>query len=479
MKRESEGPARHARLAQVTLDGVVLVLALGCLMGLWRVVAILPLHVPLDPNEGWNAYHAAAAMAGHGLYPGPASFLTNNYPPLSFYIVGALGSAIGDNIIAGRIIALLSFFVVLAGIAAVARRACCTRFEAAFAALFFAAFLLLFSDYVGMDDPQLLGHALQIGGLLLLFRERPRIREEFFAAGLMALGLFVKHNLVVMPAAALVWLGLARWEKAGRFAAFMLFLGLSELVIFRLGFGFDLLSRLASPREYSVALLLANFGDWIVWAALPLAITFVAGLSRDRVAVFCAAYAAIGTVAGAVLLGGMGVDVNAMFDADIAMSLGIASASHRAAQRTEFWWGAPALATVLTVSLGIGLAADFDPDWLGASYWTNPMGEEAALAGGDIAFLRARSGPAVCEMLALCYWAGKPAIVDVFNLDQQFRTRARDPAALAQRLKARNFRTIQLDELTPFPFQENIREVVIKNYRIARTNDDGVFLVPK
>ena len=27
------------------------------------------LRVPLDPNEGWNAYHALAAMTGAPLYP--------------------------------------------------------------------------------------------------------------------------------------------------------------------------------------------------------------------------------------------------------------------------------------------------------------------------------------------------------------------------------------------------------------------------
>ena len=32
-------------------------------------------------------------------------------------------------------------------------------------------------------------------------------------------------------------------------------------------------------------------------------------------------------------------------------------------------------------------------------------------------------GPALCEMLSLCYWAGKRAEVDVFNLGQAYRDR--------------------------------------------------------
>ena len=153
--------------SRIVLAVIVGTLAIGCAAGLWRVIAVLGMRVLLDPNEGWNAYHTAAAMAGHGPYPGAASFMTNNYPPLSFYIVGPLGAALGDNIVAGRMVALLSFLAVGSGIAGLAWRFGAGRLEALFAALLFAGFLLLYSDYVGMDDPQLLGHAIAMGSLLL------------------------------------------------------------------------------------------------------------------------------------------------------------------------------------------------------------------------------------------------------------------------------------------------------------------------
>ena len=43
---------------------VVVAAALFCAFGLWRVIATMGLRLPLDPNEGWNAYHAAAATVG-------------------------------------------------------------------------------------------------------------------------------------------------------------------------------------------------------------------------------------------------------------------------------------------------------------------------------------------------------------------------------------------------------------------------------
>ena len=47
--------------------------------------------MPANYSEGWHAYRADAALAGGVLYPAPDALTSNNYPPLSFYVVGALG----------------------------------------------------------------------------------------------------------------------------------------------------------------------------------------------------------------------------------------------------------------------------------------------------------------------------------------------------------------------------------------------------
>jgi hypothetical protein len=81
-------------------------------------------------------------------------------------------------------------------------------------------------------------------------------------------------------------------------------------------------------------------------------------------------------------------------------------------------------------------------------------------------------------MLSLCYWAGKPEAVDVFNLDQQFLTGARETEAFVAMLKAKRFAGIQFDSLSPFPFPTSVELTIRDDYRIDRSNDDGVFLVP-
>src|SRR5690348_3868424 len=187
---------------------LVLALALCCLSGFYVAAAEAPLHVPFDPNEGWNAYFQSAAWTGAPLYPGPHDFMINNYPPLSFFAVGALGAALSDNIFAGRIVSLAAFAVAFSLVAACAWRMGARPLAAAFGACFFAATVLAFSDYVGMNDPQLLAHAMQLFALSIVLREPRSAFSISSAAVVFSVSLFVKHNLIALPLSILLWLGI-------------------------------------------------------------------------------------------------------------------------------------------------------------------------------------------------------------------------------------------------------------------------------
>ncbi|HEX4294301.1 MAG TPA: hypothetical protein VHZ29_09215 [Rhizomicrobium sp.] len=446
-----------------------LVLALGCALGLARILAVAGVHVPLDPNEGWNAYHTAAAMSGGNLYPGAGSFLTNNYPPLSFYVVGLFG---GDHIVAGRIVALLAFAAVAASIFAAARTMGTSRQAASFGALWFVAGVMIFTDYVGMDDPQLLGHAIAMAGFLLLLRG-----NMAGAALAMAAALFVKHNLVAMPAAALIWLALFDRRGAIRFAAWGLGAVLLGLVAFRLLHGVSLFGEMDSPRLFSLALLGENIAAWTLWGATALAVMAALLLVRrhDRHVALCAIYALVAVMVGACFSGGAGVDMNVWFDAVIALALGAALAVDRLGQ--ELHKVLAAFAYVVPLLCGLALA--YDGAWLTRDFWLHPARDEAAMAAADIDFLKARDGPALCEMLSLCYWAGKPAEVDVFNLGQAFATRARSDDALVRLVEARRFRAVQFDSMDEFALGPRVKDAFARNYRVDHEDGDGVFLMPR
>lgn len=446
------------RRALAILDAA---LALACMAGLAHAAMLVPQHVALDPNEGWNAYHALAAMSGGALYPPPESFLANNYPPLSYYVVGAVGWLTGDEIVAGRAVSLASLIAVASAIFVCARRIGAGREASLFGVLWFVLGLLVFTDYVGMDDPQLLGHAVAMMGFLLLLRG-----NTAGAALAMTLALFVKHNLVALPLAALIWLALTDRKAAARFAAWGIGFGVLGLTLFRLVYGVNLWSELASPRLYSLATLGDNVTAWTIWGGAGMAVMTALLLVRrnDRDVALCALYALVAVALGLVFAGGAGVDMNVWFDAAIALSLGIALALDRLPRDPHKLFAAGAY----VLALVCGLALDWDDVW-----------QRPPSADPDIAFLKGHPGPALCEMLSLCYWAGKRAEVDVFNTGQAFATAKRGDAPLVGEIEARRFAAMEFDSMDDFALGPRVKRAVLANYRVDHENDNGVFLVPR
>jgi hypothetical protein len=442
-----------ARLSAAIVWSAIAALAIAALPLLFRNMLAIPAHVPLDPNEGWNAAHALAVLAGHGLYPPPQSLMVNNYPPLSFYLIAGIARHGGDAIIMGRWLALLAFLASGACIALALLRMDCEPRNALLAVLFFAAVLLITSDYVGMDDPQLLGHALQLAALLLLLRER-----IVASAALFAVSLFIKHNLLAMPLGAGLWL-LEQDRRTGfEFILWGLAFTLAGLVVFQLGFGTSLLGQLASPRLSSLANLEAA-AKHLWWMILPAAA--LVGLWPDRYGLFCAHYAAAALVLGLIFAAGDGVDANVFFDLAIALSLGAGLAAERGR------W--PFLSAAAAVPLLIFLAVTFqDNDFS----FTRAFRAQSAR---DIAFLKGRLGPSLCDQLSLCLWAGKSAQVDVFNIGEQIKSGARDPSALARMINQKRFATLQLlDDAALGPL---VRQAIETNYRADHTDDNGTFWV--
>ncbi len=117
-------------------------------------VCTLFLHEPRNYNEGWNAYHAAEALSGGDLYPSWDSMRANNYPPFSFFLVGMVGRCIGDFIIAGRMISVVSLLAIAANVFSLCRWIGADRVLAAFSsAWFLLAIYSLRPGYIAMDDP--------------------------------------------------------------------------------------------------------------------------------------------------------------------------------------------------------------------------------------------------------------------------------------------------------------------------------------
>ena len=455
----------NARLSDILLKIVLMAGAFGCATPLLRDCLALGLRVPLDPNEGWNAYHALAAMGGGALYP--HGLMVNNYPPLSFYVVGVLGQSLGDFIIAGRLVSLVSFLAIAMGLMALVRQLGGQVLDGIFAGLLFAGALLITSDYVAMNDPQLLGHALQIEALLLLLRAAPALWP---AALLLVAGLFVKQNLIAMPLAALIWLAWRDRHQAQRLALYGLGFAVAGLVVTRLGLDVNLFAEMTAPRLWRMDHATTALEHYLSWAGIPLLLTAWLGWRgrHDPWIQFATWYAAIALAIGAGFSAGDGVDTNIFFDLDIAMALSIGLAFRRL---PPAWHGF--LAFAYAAPLALFLARNFHDSSFG---YTEIFQRQAPL---DIGQLAVAHGPALCEQLSLCYWAGKPAEVDVFNMSEQILTSTRKADGLAQLVRAHRFGIIQLDSLEPFTLGPKVHQALNAAYRVHHIDDNGVFLVPR
>lgn len=454
------------------------------------VAASLGTPIPKLYNEGWNAFFAARAMAGEPLYPDPPALFINNYPPLSFYLVGSLGAALGDHVVAGRVVSLLSFGAVALAVAAIVHHWTASRRAAAVAALACAGSLLALQQdtFVGANEPQLLGHAFAMAGLFLLLRGRGAWGPVVAAACLMAAAGWIKHNLFVLPLAVTLWLLLTDRAAFARWLASAALLGAASLAALALIADGAVLDGLLTPRDYSLDRLLVESREALVRVQIPLALGLLLAIFDHRCAEtrLVALYGGLALVIGVLLMGGYGVTKNALFDLMIALGLAAGLAFHRARGGGGATLRRPALVgatLVALLALNTALAAPLY--WLRAlvpGYAEQIHAVERA-SRLDIAYLAAAREPVICEALALCYWAGKRPELDPFNARQSFLAGTLDEALLLARLARREFAVVQLTKL-PSPERDDERfsrafmAALHRHYVQARSSPNGDFFVP-
>jgi len=408
-----------SRLTTWLLIAVLAGLAVALLY--WPLTALFA-HIPLSYNEGWNGFHSLRLRTGGSLYPPVDAATFINYPPLSFYLTAAIAGLTGDDIVAGRILALAALAITTLNVGLAARRLGAAREVAITTALAFFCFVALyFTDYVGVDDPQWLAHAFQSTGLVILLGGRRDWRTLVIVAALMVAGGLVKHNVLALPLAVTLWLAfedrraLLRWMIAGvaiGAAALLLCLGL---------YGGSFVDQvIRSGRTYTTDVLVLvlrmqapHLAPFVIAAAIGVWLS-----RRDPLGHFVGVYLATSTLVGILLMTGSGVIYNTLFDLVLAMMLGCALllaqiVARGTADRSR------AVATALAIAL---LAARFV--MLSPNALTAYASVSADLARqpewtAAIARIRTEPGPVACETLALCYWAGRDSEIEFFNFGQR------------------------------------------------------------
>ena len=409
-------------------------------------IAVIGYHVSLSSNEGWNAYQArhAMGMGGVSLYPPPGGMVFNNYPPSSFYVVGALGWLLGDMILAGRIVSLFAMLFCAFATGRIVTIMGGTRAAAWFAGLlviFYAA--VFYSDYVVMNDPQWLAEAIIMAGFVLLLGNRGNARDGMpawraFCAGLvMVAGLTFKHNILALPLAITLWLlvtdrrGALAWMLGG-------VVGVSVLGgLFYACFGPDFIHGVfGHKRIFQIHGAVKGVGNVLGLGGMMVSALLLPRLGlRNRMGLLLGTYLFWSVLSVVIQRTGAGVTHNACFEALIAAAL-CAGLAVSGMERGMIPPGRmPArMGVVMLAGLDLLPIVACAPVYVPFLYRSTAevMAHEPAWRE-TIGAVRHMDGNVGCETLAICYWAGKPVVMDFFNYSQHVAV-THDATALRQAL---------------------------------------------
>lgn len=450
----------------------------------------------IDNNEGWDAFLQTRAMAGQSLYAFATRFFVNDYPPLSFYIVGSVAQLVGDPVIAGRIVSVIALAAMALACASIVRRAGASRLDATLA---FATCVALFTsfgtDYVGINDPHLLGQALFLGCFALYLRIPPGAGFGVGLGVLFAVSVLTKHNMLVIPLLVSVDI-LRRWPmraKIAYLATGFVLAGLAAGVI-SLVIGNAFFHSLFSGRIYDPARGFLMTIDMLARLQAPLAVVGTAMIlgRRERPFGLVGAYLALALAQGAVFTGGANDDINHFFEVFTALSIGAGLAVHRLGLTVPV----PAARAVLALVINAGVLF-YAPLAIGRLVVDvgGEMARRERLFQEDVAFVRSIPGTVLCQSFLLCFRAGQPMFFDPHNVrlgiargdfpsDLVTGMLNRHEIALMQVEDKREHSPDDYPGRQAMPaffihFNDDVFDALDRDYRVARIGLMGRFFVPR
>ena len=298
----------------------VLIIATAVTLAFCCYRALLPIEI--DRNEAWNAWQSKSLQH---LYPNSEALISNNYPPLYFYLLHGFSGIGLEEIYAGRALSILAAIALTLLVYRAVLIVGMTKAAAAAGAVWFLATLALgFTGYIGMNDPHLIALAVMCAGFVWLIASAKSGRACEPAVLVMVLAGFIKHNTIAIPVAAIVWLAFQSPRRAARAAVFGSAACALGLFVCRAAYGAEFIEQLPVPRHLSLShsqlemaspqLLLTGSVIVAVW------------LWRDRrflLAQRMAALLFLTFVSGSVQRLGDGVDINAYFEFLFALAIGV------------------------------------------------------------------------------------------------------------------------------------------------------------
>ena len=427
---ERAGPEVRSRLPVRSIVHVALFALVALYFLAWPIWrAQFP--VEIWPTEGWNAYFQDAAAAGRRLYPDPAGFVGNNYPPLSFYAIGLIGKLTNvDNLFVGRCVSILALLSLSVEIFLAVRLIANSAIAGIIGALWYLAIMAHNSTlYIGTNDPQLAAEAI-MGAALVWFLKRDRDGGSAMTPLLlMVVAGFWKHNAAGIPITAIVWLFIRHGNGAIRPASLSALAAAAGLLACILVFGSDFLPNMLAHRQYAWANVLTNVGH-LQWCAPAFAIWALWASTNfgSPAANFTAVHIGTGLIACILQWFGHGVGGNAEFDLIIGLAIGIGVTfagiqTSRFAARIGVDRARDSMIALLLLRL---IAVDrhetallmLSPNFRAALY------ENERVARAEASAISKLSGDIACSNKVVCRAAGKPFVFDEFKMEELIGTGA-------------------------------------------------------
>jgi hypothetical protein len=436
---------------------------------------------PISFNEGWDAYYAKAASDGVKLYGAQPLLTAVNYPPLSFHLIGLLGRFLHDMNFAGRLISFLSLLWVAGCVAVIVLKMVHRRFAPLQAALFCLAWFSLFGGgNVGANEPQLLGHAVIMSGVVLYVIGQDSLVLLLASCLLCIAGGFVKHNLLSFPLGIgidLLFRSRTRFAIWVVLACAMLFTG---IVLTHWIDGGYFLQHIASPRRFGWERIPKVSGFFLA-AFLPTLLFCILWLRRILAVpygVVAISALLISLLLGMLFTGGSGVSVNVFFDAIIAMAIIAAVLLNEFSDLAPT--NSPPIAVLVTLAPLLLSAGPLVYGFFGSIPSRISLFASAQQYLRDVAYMRGKPGDAICLNLSLCYDSGKPLVFDPYTTTERLEAGALSPETLAAKVRSQEYGVVELGS-EPFSgayFPGPLLTMLPSYYRIERTSGARIFYVP-
>ena len=414
------------RVSVALLTAMLALAGLAAIYFAWPVYrALLPMQI--EGGGVWQAYHADALRAGLPLYSFDV-FITNNYPPLSFYLLNLLSTVTGfDTLYIGRVLCLAATLAAASGVWACVRSLAGSRLGATLAAVWWLATAAKwYSVWVGRDDPHLVALAIMTGCLAYILRH-PKSDRALVAILVMAIAGFYKHSLFAIPLASFLWLMLH--DRRRGLYAIMLGVGAVAVGLAICGalYGPAFFHCMLMPRVYHLSRGLGHIGlVQFIAPALIIAVIWASYRWQTMAGRFVVFFIAIALVTFMVQSVGEGVADNAIFELTIATALGLgcAFADLAAIPKVQSFGLERSQIVVVCILIGRFLLSQHVAPYLFvfSPAFRAALNERITIVEAETARIAGIPGLVVCEYEIVCRSAGKPLVYDHFAVSQRLGT---------------------------------------------------------